>query len=182
MESNSAGASGREPVQWWFESTHGHQHHRLVAQPADAARSDRADRGSNPREPTISVPAWRNWLTRPSQTRLNASALRAEDMWVRIPPLGPSWGGHSRRERRRVVSAGVRVRVPLSSPGWARRSTGGSVACTHEMRVRFPPSPPTRPSSNGSGCRALNPAMRVRIPPASPISLRREGTVTLGVS
>ena len=31
---------------------------RLVAQLADAARSDRADRGSNPREPTI--PAWRN--------------------------------------------------------------------------------------------------------------------------
>ena len=28
-------------------------HRRLVAQSADAARSDRADRGSNPREPTI---------------------------------------------------------------------------------------------------------------------------------
>jgi hypothetical protein len=31
----------------------------------------------------------------------------------------------------------------LSSPGWARRSTGGSLACTQGMRVRFPPSPPT---------------------------------------
>jgi hypothetical protein len=58
----------------------------------------------------------------------------------------------------------------LSSPGWARRSTGGSVACTHEMRVRFPPGPPERLSSNGSGCRALDPAIRVRFPSASPYS------------
>jgi hypothetical protein len=58
----------------------------------------------------------------------------------------------------------------LSSPRWARRSTGGSVACTHEMRVRFPPGPPERLSSNGSGCRALDPAMRVRFPSASPHS------------
>ena len=47
-----AEATGREPVQWRFESTHGHHRHRFVAQLADAARSDRADRGSNPREPT----------------------------------------------------------------------------------------------------------------------------------
>ena len=67
-----------------------------------------------------------------------------------------------------LPSLEVRVRVPLSSPGWARRSTGGSLACTQGMRVRFPPSPPTRPSSNGSGSRALNPEMRVRIPPTSP--------------
>jgi hypothetical protein len=63
----------------------------------------------------------------------------------------------------------------LSSPGWARRSTGGSVACTHEMRVRFPPGPPERLSSNGSGCRALNPAMRVRFPSASPHTRLAEG-------
>ena len=81
-------------------------------------------------------------LTRSAQTRLNAAALRAAHMWVRIPPPGPSWRGHSRRGRRRVVSAGVRVRVPLSSPGWARRSMEGSLVCTQEMRVRLPPGPP----------------------------------------
>ena len=48
-----------------------------MAQSADAARSDRADRGSNPREPTT-LPAWRKWLTRSAQTRLNASASRAD--------------------------------------------------------------------------------------------------------
>ena len=102
---------------------------RLVAQSADAARSDRADRGSNPREPTIPARGFES------------------------PPLGPFRGGHSRRERRRVVSAGVRVRVPLSSPEWARRSTGGSLVCTQEMRVRFPPSPPTHVRCGGKGRR-----------------------------
>ncbi len=81
-------------------------------------------------------------FTRSAQTRLNAAALRTAYMWVRIPPPGPSWGGHSRRGRRRVVSAGVRVRVPLSWPGWARRSMAGSLVCTQEMRVRLPPGAP----------------------------------------
>jgi hypothetical protein len=67
--------------------------------------------------------------------------------------------GHSRRGRRRVVSAAVRVRVPLSSPTWARRSTGGFLARIQEMRVRFSPSPPIEF-----------------------VLLRREGTATLEVS
>ncbi len=92
---------------------------------------------------TARNPAWRNWLTRPPQDRLNAAGLKPASMWVRLPPPGPiTLRGHSRRGRRRVVSAGVRVRVPLSSPIWARRSTGGFAACTREMRVRFPPGPP----------------------------------------
>jgi hypothetical protein len=134
-------------VQWWFESTHGH--HRLVAQLADAARSDRADRGSNPREPTIPSVAEMAYAVGPNPTA--RPSRRA--MWVRIPPLGPFWGGHSRRERLRVVSAAVRVRVPLSSPEWARRSTGGSLACTQGMRVRFPPGPPHRGRCGGKGRR-----------------------------
>lgn len=44
-------------MQWRFESAHGHHRRRLVAQLADVARSDRADRGSNPREPTIAASA-----------------------------------------------------------------------------------------------------------------------------
>ena len=71
---------------------------RLVAQLADAARSDRADRGSNPREPTI--PAWRN-------------------RWDHAEGDIVEW------QDNRVVGAEVRVRLPLSSPGWARRSTPG---------------------------------------------------------
>lgn len=73
--------------------------------------------------------------------------LRPVHMRVRIPPPGPLSWGHSRRGRRRVVSAGVRVRVPLSSPKWARRSKAGSLVCTQEMRVRVPPGPPRSPGA-----------------------------------
>ena len=45
----------------------------------------------------------------------------------------------------------------MSSPGWARRSTGGSVACTHEMRVRFPPGPPEKLLSIGCGGKGRRP-------------------------
>lgn len=41
----------------------------------------------------------------------------------------------------------------MSSPEWARRSTGGSLVCTQEMRVRFPPSPPTNVCCGGKGRR-----------------------------
>ena len=51
--------------------------HRLVAQSADAARPDRADRGSNPREPTIH-PSVAEMAYGSAQTRLNASASRAD--------------------------------------------------------------------------------------------------------
>jgi hypothetical protein len=61
------------------------------------------------------------------------------------------------RESLRFSSLMLGVRVPLSSPGWARRSTGGFLACTQAMRVRFPPSPPM-------------------------FLLRREGTATFEVS
>ena len=124
---------------------------RLVARLADAARSDRADRGSNPHEPTN--PGVAELLTRPPQELLAAAGLRPVHMRVRIPPPGPLWGGHSRRGRRRVVSAGVRVRVPLSSPKWARRSTAGSLVCTQETRVRVPPGPPLESRCGGKGRR-----------------------------
>jgi hypothetical protein len=88
----------------------------------------------------------------------HATASRAvERSMPRLRPCGfeshrrdHSSRGHSRRARRRVVSAGVRVRVPLSSP-WARRSTGGSVACNHGMRVRSPPSPPRTLAGSSKG-------------------------------
>jgi hypothetical protein len=35
-------------------------------------------------------PAWRNWLTRPPQERLNAAGSNPASMWVRIPPPGPT--------------------------------------------------------------------------------------------
>jgi hypothetical protein len=71
---------------------------------ADAPRSDRGDPGSNPGEATI-FPGVAEWLTRPPQKRLNATGLNPVLMWVRIPPPGPSWGGHSRRAEDTALSA-----------------------------------------------------------------------------
>ena len=62
----------------------------------------------------------------------------------------------------------------MSSPGWARRSTEGSVACTHEMRVRFPPGPPEQLLSTAAEGRdgdlggLISLEMRVRFPPPRP--------------
>lgn len=68
---------------------------------------------------------------------------------------------HSGGTRGRCVAASLsaknrRVRFPCVPPEWARRSTGGFVACTHEMRVRFPPGPP-QACCGGKGRRPLEP-------------------------
>jgi hypothetical protein len=195
-----AEATGREPVQWRFESAHGH-HIRLVAQLADAARSDRADRGSNPREPTI--PAWRNWRTRPAQTRLNATGLRPEHMWVdprvrqgeaeallladaRSP--NPTAGTILRGRGAARVAASLSAKRPTGSnpvrPARKGSSFNGRIPGLHPGDEGSIPSESTisRPSFKGWGSRALNPTMRVRFPLVSTNLLRREGTATLEVS
>jgi hypothetical protein len=163
----------------------------------DCAASRRVEASNPASRPTF--PAWRNWLTRPSQKRLNASALRAENMWVRIPPPGPFWrdarplGWPLRCQRR-----DRRVRIPCVPPQWARRgfdslrvhhsnwSRQSSVAegrdgdlgglISLEMRVRFPPPLP-QPVRSKEGRRSYKPLMGVRFPHRLPRSsmTRREG-------
>ena len=85
-----------------------------------------------------------------------------ERMWgtglpARLP--GPRYGfesrhslqevrGHGRRARRRVVSAGIRVRVPLSSPSAEGRDGDLGGPMSLGMRVRFPPPRPSAGSTS----------------------------------
>jgi hypothetical protein len=132
-------------------------HRRLVAQSADAARSDRADRGSNPREPTT-FPAWRKWLTRSAQTRLNSSASRADSCGFESHrwdhPEGDIVEGKDAAlsareygfESRCPRQDGLVVGCPSAAEG-RDGDLGGPISLA--MRVRFPPPRPTAGSFNG---------------------------------
>src|SRR5262249_13182254 len=90
---------------------------RLVAQLADAARSDRADRGSNPREPTI----------RAEGRDGDLGGLISLEMRVRFPPPRPTAGSFNGRTAVLQTAHGGSIPSPATSthpcPNGGRRQT-----------------------------------------------------------
>ena len=117
---------------------------RLVAQLADAARSDRADRGPNPREPTI-------------QSALGP--FRGD-----AGPLG--WPLRCQRRVRRV-------RIPCVPPEWARHCGGKGRRPWEPHKLRhagsIPASATTEPVRSMGGQRSYKPLTGVRFPHRLPV-------------
>src|SRR5262249_3365417 len=93
-----------------------------------------------------------------SNTALPASS--AGQMWVRIPPLGPSWRGHSRRKDAALAAReyGFESRCPRQDGGRLAEGRDGDLGSpiSSNMRVRFPPPRPTPVRSTG-GRRSYTP-------------------------
>ena len=156
---------------------------RLVAQLADAARSDRADRGSNPREPTI--PAWRNrWdhaegdIVEWQDAALSARKYGFDSRCPRqdglvVQPSKSCCGGKGRRPWR---SHKPRHAGSIPASATTAGSFNGRTAVLHAAHGGSIPSPATsfnggrKTTASRGGC---VPPSAGSIPAAHPIAIPR---------